>query len=62
MDVDGHVLLVITGLRLGRSTGAAEVRNDDRVTLGEGRHNRMPHMVGFGIAVQQNHRASLAAA
>ena len=61
MDVDGHVLLVVAGFRLGRSAGTAQVRNNDRVTCGEGRHDRMPHMAGFGITVQQDHRAILAA-
>ena len=61
MNVDGHVLLVIAGLRLGRTAGAAQVGNDNSVTLGEQRHDRMPHVTGFGIAVQQNDWAALAA-
>ena len=52
VDVHGHVFLVVAGIRLGGSTGTAEVRNDDRVTLGKQRHDRMPHVAGLGVAVQ----------
>ncbi len=33
MDVHGHVLLIVAGFLLGRSSGAAQVRDDDGVML-----------------------------
>ena len=58
VDVHGHVPLVVSGGRLGRASGAAQVGHDDGVTLGEQRHERAPHVAGLGIAVQQDHRAA----
>jgi hypothetical protein len=39
---------------------AAQVGHDDRVTLGERRDERKPHVAGLRVAVQQNDRAALA--
>jgi len=61
VNVDGHILLVVASLRLGRTAGTAQVGNDNSVTLGQQRYDRMPHVTGFGIAVQQNDWAALAA-
>src|SRR5213078_2073385 len=60
MDVDGQRLLVVAGFRLGGSTGAAQVGNDDRVMFGERRHDRMPHVAGLRVAVQQDDGAAAA--
>src|SRR5438552_2495547 len=51
MDVDRHRLLVVAGRRLGRASGAAQIRHHDGVTRGERRHDRAPHVAGFGVAV-----------
>ena len=61
VDVYGESLFVVTGFRLGGAAGAAQIGNDNRVTLGERRHDRMPHVAGLRVAVQQDHGAALAA-
>ena len=60
VDVHGHVLLVVAGLRLRRAACAAKVGNHDRVALGEPRQDRVPHVAGLGVAVEQDDCAPLA--
>src|SRR6516162_1089925 len=61
VDVHGHVLLVISGRWLRRSSRAPQVRHDKGVTLREQRHDRTPHVAGLREAVQQDHRTPLPA-
>ena len=60
VDVHGHVLLVVAGLRLRRAARAAKIGDHDRVALGEPRQDRVPHVSGLGVAVEQDDRAALA--
>jgi len=61
INVHRHGLLVVARRWLRRSAGAAQVRHDYAMLLGEYRHEGTPHVARFGVPVEQDHGAALTA-